>query len=171
MQNTFVMCKNVFARLNFEKMKKIIFTLVATVFIAGMLLTSCNTKSQKVENAEEELQDAREDVTNARIDLNLARQDSINEFQLFKTNSQNQIIANERTIAGLKLSIADASQEKKILYEKKLVELEQKNNDLKIKLAEYNEEGTDQWKEFQSEFKRDMDELGDAFSNFTVSNN
>ncbi len=43
-----------------------------------------------------------------------------------------------------------------------------RNNELKIKLAEYEEDETDQWKAFKLEFKHDMDELGKAFSDFTV---
>ncbi|MGM0621697.1 MAG: hypothetical protein ACQETJ_11675 [Bacteroidota bacterium] len=150
-------------------MKKIVFTLAATAFIAGIFLTSCNSSSQKIENAEDNVQDAKEAVVDAKSDLNQAYQDSITEFQQFKTDFQNQISANEKTIAGLKLSIADASQEDKVLYEKKLAELEEKNNDLRIKLAEYKEGETDQWQSFKMEIKRDMDELGKEFSNFKDS--
>jgi thioredoxin-related protein len=151
-------------------MKKIGFTLAATVFMAGIFLTSCNSPSQKLNNAEDKVLDAKEAVIDAKIDLTLARQDSISEFEQFKTDFQNQIAINEKTIAGLKLSIVGASQENKVLYEKKLAELEERNNELKIKLAEYKEGEEDQWKTFKLEFKRDMDELGKAFSDFTVSN-
>ncbi|MDZ7774555.1 MAG: hypothetical protein U5L09_02540 [Bacteroidales bacterium] len=40
---------------------------------------------------------------------------------------------------------------------------------MKIKLSGYKENKTDQWQTFKSEFKRDMDELGKAFSDFVVS--
>lgn len=151
-------------------MKKNVFTLAATAFSAVVILTSCNSSSQKIDNAEDKLDDARESVIDAKSDLNMALQDSITEFQQIKTEFQNQIIANEKSIAGLKLSFEDASQENKILYEKKLAELEEKNTKLKIQLAEYNEGETDQWEKFKSEFKRDMDELGKAFSDFTIRN-
>lgn len=151
-------------------MKKIVFTLAAIAFFAGILFTSCNSQSQKIENAEDNLQDKKEAVIDAKIDLTLARQDSVSEFQQIKTDFQNQIRTNEKTIAGLKLGTVGASHENKVLYEKKLVELEERNNELKIKLAEYKEGETDQWKTFKLEFKRDMDELGKAFSDFTVSN-
>jgi len=48
--------------------------------------------------------------------------------------------------------------------------LENRNSELKIKLADYKEDETKQWQTFKSEFKRDMDELGKAFADFTVSN-
>ncbi len=150
-------------------MKKIMFTLAATVLMTGILFTSCNSTSRKIENAGDKVLDAKEAVVDAKIDLTLARQDSISEFQQFKTDYQNQISTNEKTIAGLKLSIADASRENKVQFEEKLALLEKRNNELKIKLAEYKADETDQWKAFKQEFKNDMDELGDAFSNFTVS--
>jgi hypothetical protein len=150
--------------------KKTVYTLAATALITVTILTSCNSSSRKIDNAEDKLQNAKEAVIDAKTDLNLAVQDSITEFQQFKTESQNQIIANEKSIAGLKLSFADASQDNKILYEKKLIELEEKNSELKIKLAEYQQEDTDQWQLFKSEFKRDLDELGKAFADFTISN-
>ena len=151
-------------------MKKIVFTLAATALIAGVLFTSCNSSSRKIKNAEDKVLDAKEAVIDAKIDLTQARQDSVNEFQQFKTDFQNLISSNEKKIAGLKLSIADASQKNKIQFGKKLSVLEKRNNELKIKLSEYKEDETDQWKAFKLEFKHDMDELGKAFSDFTVSN-
>ncbi len=150
-------------------MKKTLFTLSATVLITGILLTSCDSTSKKIENAEGNVLDAKEAVLDAESDLNQARQDSITEFQQFKIKHQNQILANEKSIADLRLSIAGASQENKAIYEKKLAELEETNNALKIKLDEYNEEEKDQWQSFKTEFKSDMDKLGKAFSEFTVS--
>jgi hypothetical protein len=125
------MCNKLVALLINEIMKKIVITLAATAFFAGILFTSCNSPSQKIEKAGDKLLDAKEAVIDAKIDLTLARQDSISEFHQFKTEFQNQIIANEKTIAGLKLSIAGASRENKILFEKKLAELEEKNSNLK----------------------------------------
>ncbi len=151
-------------------MKKIVFTLAATALIAGVLFTSCNSSSRKIKNAEDKVLDAKEAVIDTKIDLTQARQVSVNEFQQFKTDFQNLISTNEKKIAGLKLSIADASQKNKIQFGEKLSVLEKRNNELKIKLAEYKEDETDQWKAFKLEFKHDMDELGKAFSDFTVSN-
>lgn len=151
-------------------MKKIVFTLAATALIAGVLFTSCNSSSRKIKNAEDKVLDAKEAVIDTKIDLTQARQVSVNEFQQFKTDFQNLISTNEKKIAGLKLSIADASQKNKIQFGEKLSVLEKRNNELKIKLAEYEEDETDQWKAFKLEFKHDMDELGKAFSDFTVNN-
>ncbi len=151
-------------------MKKTIFTLAATAFFAAILLAGCNSSWKKIENAEDKVKDSKEAVIDAKIDLNQARKDSLAEFQQFKTAYQNEISANEKTIAGLKLSYAGATRENKAIYDKKLAGLEKKNNDMKIKLAEYKGGGTDQWQTFKMEFKSDMEQLGKAFSDFTVSN-
>ncbi len=150
-------------------MKKIVFNLTAIVFIAGILLTACNSQSQKIDNAEKNVLDAKEAVIDAQSDLNLARQDSVTEFQQFKLEFENRITANEKSIEELKVKIVNASNENKVLYETKLAELQKRNNELKVKLAEYKEDGTDKWQTFKSEFKRDMDELGKAFADFTVN--
>lgn len=114
--------------------------------------------------------DAKEAVLDAESELNQARQDSITEFLKFKIEHQNQIRANEKSIADLRLGLASVSKENKAIYEKKLAELEGKNNALKIRLTEYNEEEKDQWQSFKTEFKSDMNKLGKAFSDFTVNN-
>ena len=54
---------------------------------------------------------------------------------------------------------------------KKIAELEQKNADTQKKLNEYKADSKEKWEMFKSEFNRDMDELGKAFSNMTVKNN
>ncbi|MBN1821920.1 MAG: hypothetical protein JW833_14455 [Prolixibacteraceae bacterium] len=151
-------------------MRKILFMLAATTFIAGAIFTGCNSPSQKLENAEENVIDAKKAVLDAQSDLNQARQDSITEYQQFKIEFENKIIANEKSIEELRTKIVSAGKEDKILYETKLTELQKRNYELKIKLDSYEESGTDQWQSFKLEFKHDMDELGKAFSDFTVSN-
>lgn len=150
-------------------MKKIILTLAVTAFITGSILTGCLSPSQKVKNAEDKLKDKQEAVLDAKNDLNLAQQDSLTEMQQFKIKFENQIGAYEKSIADLKVSIDDTNKENKALLQKKLDELERRNNELKVKLADYKDEGTDKWQTFKSEFKHDMDELGKAFTGFTVN--
>jgi len=55
-------------------------------------------------------------------------------------------------------------------YEKNLNELEQKNKNLKMKMAEYQDSGKDNWESFKREFNHDMDELGKSLKNFTDNN-
>ena len=41
---------------------------------------------------------------------------------------------------------------------------------MKAKLDAYEETGKDNWETFKTEFSRDMNDLGEAFKNFTVKN-
>jgi len=51
-----------------------------------------------------------------------------------------------------------------------LATLENKNNDLKIKLANFKEDSQDNWESFKTEFSKDMNELGQAFKDLTTDN-
>jgi len=75
----------------------------------------------------------------------------------------------KKSIAELKVNVAGANEENRIVYKKKLVELERRNNDLKIELNERKSDSSDDWQKFKTEFKNDMDELGKEFADFTVT--
>jgi hypothetical protein len=152
-------------------MKKIIFTLAMTTLIAGAILTGCQSSTDKVINAEEKERGTKNKGTEEEADLYKMKQDSITaEYHKFRKESEEKIIANEKSIAEFKTKIATEKKEIKAIYEKKLAALEQKNNDLKKKLADYKEESNDKWEIFKTEFKRDMDEFGKAFKDLTVMN-
>jgi hypothetical protein len=142
-------------------MKKSIFILAITMFIAGTIFTGCQSSADKV-------QDAKDNVAAAKQELIQARIDSIKQF---KKESAEEISHFEKSLAEFKAGIANQKKENKALYENKLAELEQQKSDLKRKLEEYNEDKIDQWNSFRAEFSHDMDELGKAFSDFTVKNN
>jgi hypothetical protein len=146
---------------NKNEMKKLIITLVITTFMGGsMILDSCQSSAKKVE-------EAKENVTNANHELIKARQDSI---QQFKQESAREISNSEKRITEYKVKIAHENKALKAKHEKKLAELEQKNNDLKTKLTNLKEDGSEDWKKFKSEFSHDMDELGKSLKDLTVKN-
>jgi len=151
-------------------MKKTILKLAVTLFIAGNIFTGCVSPSQKVENAEEKVSDAKKEVKEAKQDLNVIQHDSEMDYQQFRIVYDNKIVANDKSIAELKINTAGANEENKVIYKKKLAELERRNNDLKIELNDYKSENADEWLKFKTEFKNDMDELGKAFADFNVTN-
>ncbi|MBK7408934.1 MAG: hypothetical protein IPJ40_13250 [Saprospirales bacterium] len=55
------------------------------------------------------------------------------------------------------------------LYAQRIETLEQKNRDLRTKMANYEQNQSD-WESFKREFNHDMDELGQALKDFTVDN-
>ncbi len=151
-------------------MKKTIITMAVTLFIAGNIFTGCVSPSQKVENAEEKVIDAKEEVKAAQQDLNVIQHEAEMDYQQFRIVYDNKIMANEKSIAELKTNIESATEENKVLYQKKLAELERRNNNLKIELNNYNSEDAEAWLKFKTEFKNDMDDLGKSFADFSVTN-
>ena len=141
-------------------MKYTILILVVTVFMTGIILSSCQSSTKKVENA-------RNKVIEAELGLNQALKDSI---QQYKKESEEKISYYEKSIAEFKAKIANRKKEDKAIYEKKLAMLEQKNTELKKILSDYKDEGQDKWTSFKNEFNHDMDELGKAFKDLTVNN-
>ncbi len=148
-------------------MYKSLFTLALALPLAGFMITGCQQSDSKVEKARKKLQDAEEQVVVANQELNQTLNDSI---QLFKMESGELIISYEKSIAELKLKLENEKEENKIIMEKKLALLEQKSEDLKIKLQEYEEEGTDKWTSFKNEFNHDLEQLGTALKDLTVDN-
>lgn len=152
-------------------MKKSIFTLAASLFIAGSILSSCSSQDKKVENAEQKVEDAKSDVKDAKQDLNEAQQgSSVSDFQKFKNESNQEIIDNERRIAELKIEIRNENRETREKDEKKIDALEKKNHELKEKLSAYTDDGKSDWRVFKTEFKHDLDGIGNAFKDITVRN-
>jgi hypothetical protein len=137
-------------------MKYTLFILVSTAFVAGTMLTSCNTPDKKAETSQDKVQVAQQNVADANQALQVA-------IEQFKKESEAAITANEKNIAAFKV-------ENKAISDKKLAELELKNKELKEKLASYKEDGNEQWEAFRAEFSRDMEELGKVFGDSTVNN-
>jgi hypothetical protein len=157
---------NISSKLKAIYMKKSFLSLAVTVFIAGAMLTNCQSSGQKTEKARNNVKDAKNEVKEAQIKLD----NSIAEYTLFKKESDAKIAANEKRIADLKIKIANGKQESKAIYDKDIAWLEQTNIDLKTKLDIYNVEGKEKWEAFKTEFNHDMDELGKALNNLTINN-
>jgi len=113
------------------------------------------------------VQEAREQVDVANQELDEVLNDSI---QLFKKESGEIIISYEKSIAELKAKLETKKADDKAALEQKLATLEQKNNELKIKLEEFQASSRSSWDSFKNEFKHDLDELGAAFKGLVVNN-
>ena len=111
--------------------------------------------------------DAKEDVGIANQELNQALKDSIQDF---RKKTEEQLIANEKSLALYKEKIAKENKEYKAEYEKEWAKLNEKNKEMKARLENYNEEKDGNWEKFKTEFNSDMKDLGNAFKNLTIKN-
>lgn len=144
-------------------MKKLIFTLSATLLLTGAIFTSCNTAAEKVDKAEDKSIKADED-------FNIAKEEYLADIENFKKETNAKIEANNLTIADFKVKIATSKKDAQVYYQEQIAILEQKNIAMKQKLDTYKESGKDNWEAFKTEFSKDMNDLGEAFKNFTVKN-
>lgn len=144
-------------------MKKSIFAMATAILIMSVAFTSCNTSSQKVENAEN-------NVIEANEDLDKANQEYLDEIESYRRETADKIAANNRSIEEFNARIENEKEQARAEYRKEIAALEQKNSDMKKKMDDYKAEGKDKWEKFKTEFSRDMDELGNAFRGLTVKN-
>lgn len=141
-------------------MKKSFFTMTVMIVSALTLLFSCQSNSEKIEKAQE-------NVAIANAELYQALKDSI---QQYRSATQIKLVNNEKQLAEYKLKIANEKKVNKAKYEAELAKLEKKNSELKLKLENYNEEGNEKWEAFKTEFNSDMESLGKSFKDLTVKN-
>lgn len=144
-------------------MKKSILSIAIATLFTGSLITSCNSSSQKVEDAAVKV-----DVT--AEDLNKAKEEFNNEYNKLKVESEQRMLDNEFKIAELKATKIKLKKEAKADYDKTIADLEQKNSNMRTKLNDYKEEGKDKWESFKREFNHDMDELGSALKDLANNN-
>lgn len=145
-------------------MKKFIWAIAVCFLFSGILFTSCNTPSQKVENAEA-------NVEAAQKDLEKAQQEYLADVENYRRQTALKIQANNKSISDFNASVEAEKAEVKAAYKIKIAELEKKNNDLQLKLDGYKADSKDKWETFKMEFNRDMDQLGTALRDLTTRNN
>jgi septal ring factor EnvC (AmiA/AmiB activator) len=133
------------------------------ILIAATLLTSCSSPAEKLEAAQENVKDANKD-------LDKANEAYLVEIEAYRKESAAKISANDKSIADFNARIENEKKEVRDEYKKKIAELEQKNSDVKRRLDGYKADGKDNWVNFKQEFSRDMDALGKALKDLTVSN-
>jgi hypothetical protein len=148
-------------------MKNIVITFVLAIGVAALQFAGClsSPKSAAVSRAEGEEVAYADGYAVSELD---AANDSL---RLFRKESEARIRAYDKSIASLKLKMAQEKAENRALYEKRIAEAEQLNHEVKVKLRAYTKEGNVAWGTFKDEFNRDMDALGRSISNvFTAEN-
>ena len=142
-------------------MKKFISKAIIATTLTALSITSCTNSPQqqadKVDQAQINLDLAKQDLKQARID-------SVNDYQLYRIESEKRIKDNDLKIAALKASIKADNKANHDKYEKMLEDYDRKNAKLKISIEEYKQGASDQWVSFKKSFNQDLDDLGKAIS-------
>lgn len=136
--------------------KKTILILITASLVTVVLLTGCDNPKQKVGNAQSA-------VIESNKDLKQANRELISDIDQYRREATEKIAANDSTITAFKSNIANETGDAKAASEKQLAILEQKNRDMKKKLADYKGEGKEQWETFKTKFSHDLDSLSNVF--------
>jgi wyosine [tRNA(Phe)-imidazoG37] synthetase (radical SAM superfamily) len=134
--------------------------------VALMLGTGFNTFGQ----TDKKVNKARKEVKEAQMDLKEAKVDSAADYEKFRKEAEMDISDNNTKIANLKSIKRSDDKSANEKYDKKLMALEQRNNDLKNKLNGSSSTKTSAWSSFKREFNHDMSEFGKAFKDIGVNN-
>jgi hypothetical protein len=144
-------------------MKKIFIKNLVFSITAIAILGACNSPSKKVENAQINVEEANKELDEANVAY-------LVEVDTYKADLNQKIEANNKSIAEFNARVDKDKRQAKADYKNRIAELEQKNTDMKKRLDEYKESGKENWEKFKTEFNHDMEELGNAFRDFTVKN-
>lgn len=106
--------------------------------------------------------EARKDLTQAQQDLKEAKIDSAADYMRFKKEADLKIQDNQVKIMNLKEKKSQENQDVKDRYDKRVLALEQSNNDLKLRMTNSGKIKTSNWTKFKREFNQDMDNLWEA---------
>ncbi|MCW3103798.1 MAG: hypothetical protein JWO09_2238 [Bacteroidetes bacterium] len=132
---------------------------IVVAAIAGMaVMSSCQTKEQKLENAQENVVDANQDLRQAQ-----------NEF---REESENNLRENDMTIETYRANAKNEKEEMRAQYERRADSLEQRNKELRAKLDAYKDDSNDntKWESFKREFNHDMDEMKNSLKDVGKNN-
>jgi|LauGreDrversion4_2_1035121.scaffolds.fasta_scaffold913509_2 hypothetical protein len=139
-------------------------SLVLSFFLTTILLISCASPSEKVENAKEEVVDA-----NNKLDTAIKNYQA--DINAYKIETASKIAANELAIKNFNSKIENEKKELRASYLSKIEVLEKKNRDLKNKLDNYQDDGNDKWRTFKAEFGKEMDDLGKSIKDLASKDN
>ena len=134
----------------------------ASLFLS-LSLTSCSSPESDVSEAQEEVNEAQNELDVANMELE-------KDIKKFRAATFNKIEANNVRISELKENIKNDKSALKAVHEKQVIDLQARNNDLKMRLNNYKGEGEDKWEDFKKEFEHDMNEIGSSLKDLTVSN-
>lgn len=152
------------------RIRNSVFVLVAAAFCAASIFTNCELGAAKAGENEDSVSKAKADMVLAKEDRIQAQRDSVADYKKFKTESEARVIKNGQIIADFNVRIMIGRVSMKGRYQKRLDELERKNNNMKTRLELYSETGTDKWEIFKREWDRDMGMIVKSLNEITKDN-
>jgi hypothetical protein len=142
-------------------MKRLIYSISTAALVLAGITTSCNTPKEEGTS--------QQNVDAAKENLDQAEEAYLMELEQYKLAEEAKIAENERKLAEFKASIA-ANKKSDPTMTTRMEDLERRNAEMKIRLAEFKADSKSKWESFKVEFDHDMNEMGDAFADLFTNN-
>jgi len=145
-------------------MKNKVLTLAVIGFMAGIVFMGCQNTEEK------NSQQPNESMVETKPDSQAVQTSYSDEWQSFKSTSEQKIQDNENSITAFKEKMKKSGTKVKAKYNIEIAKLEATNRAMKKKLEEYKNDGKSAWEDFKTGFNKDMDKLGKAVKDLTSDN-
>ncbi|HUX60213.1 MAG TPA: hypothetical protein VMV32_02785 [Ignavibacteriaceae bacterium] len=145
-------------------MKNKVLTLAVIGFMAGIVFMGCQNTEEK------NSQQPNESMVETKPDSQAVQTSYSDEWQSFKSTSEQKIQDNENSITAFKEKMKKSGTKVKAKYNIEIAKLEATNRAMKKKLEEYKNDGKSAWEDFKTGFNMDMDKLGKAVKDLTSDN-
>jgi exonuclease VII large subunit len=152
-------------------MKKTMFMLAISAAAILTVTNGCKSNSEKVEDAQTNVQDAKADLKTVLKDSLTDAQKASNEaeWKIFRNESQAKIKNNDVRIKELKSKMKNEKGSSISMSNRKIDSLEVKNNELVARMDNFDR-GKSDWETFKLEFNRDLNGVGESLSKFSYKN-
>jgi hypothetical protein len=129
--------------------------LAVLAFAASLILSACSSSAKKAEESHANIDSAGQSSA--------ARVDTVNAFKAdwdkFKADASDKVRQNEDSLQAIKMRVSKTDAKVKAASNKELARLEEKNNEMKMRLNNYKAEGDIKWEKFKTDFTNSMDTL------------
>ena len=148
---------------------------IIKIVLIGTFLTSLLTGfDSNAQQAPASKENSREEKKNIKEAKKAAEQEELQatekeEYQTFMKESAEKIQSNESKIKELKESKKEEAIAADQDYEKRINNLQEKNEEMKMRMKNYQPKKST-WVQFKEEFNLDISELGNAFKDIAVNN-
>lgn len=149
------------------------------ILILLLFMASCESHEKKVDDAFEKVKESKmngTDTTNVptiippeetKIKV-VVKNELVDEWLIFKNETDLKINYSDDQIKILRSKKGKSENQNK--FEKQITELEQKNNDLRKQMNDYNEEMKLKWEKFKLGINHDIDEIAIELNDVKIHN-
>jgi hypothetical protein len=147
-------------------MKNFISPSWASMLAIATMWSSCESNTQKLDNAQTKIEAAKTDLKLAEKEGSIVAQKvaTEEEWKSYKAAEEAKVKDNEVQIMQLKKAIQANKTKIELAYLKNINQLELRNTAMKARIDQYDKNHSD-WAVFKTEFGKDMDEIGKAMKN------